>query len=133
MRYAISYVSTATRDLNEEEIENILTSSEKNNNKNNVTGLLLFSEGNFFQIIEGSKEQINELYKKIENDSRHRNIIKLFQKRIHKESFDGYKSDFISEDTRYNSERLNNYEKYIEVLDEPLQRAVSNILKAFII
>jgi len=63
----------------------------------------------------------------------HHNIIKLFQKPIHKEAFDGYKSDFISEDAKYNSARLNDYEKYIEVLDEPLQRAVSNILKAFII
>jgi len=133
MRYAISYVSTASRNLEEEKIENILRISEENNNKNNVTGLLLFSEGNFFQIVEGRKEDITELYKKIEKDPRHHNIIKLFEKRIHKEAFDGYKSDFISENTRYNSSRLNNYEKYIEVLDEPLQRAVSNILKAFIV
>jgi len=133
MRYAISYVSTATKDLKQNEIEKILYSSEKQNNIDNITGLLLFSEGNFFQVIEGKKEDITKLYKKIENDSRHHNIIKLFQKPIHKEAFDGYKSDFISEDAKYNSARLNDYEKYIEVLDEPLQRAVSNILKAFII
>jgi len=133
MRYAISYVSTASRNLEEEKIENILRISEENNNKNNITGLLLFSEGNFFQIIEGRKEEIAELYNKIEKDSRHHNIIKIFEKRIYKEAFDGYKSDFISENTRYNSSRLNNYEKYIEVLDEPLQKAVSNILKAFIV
>ncbi|WP_231896427.1 BLUF domain-containing protein [Gramella sp. MAR_2010_147] len=64
MRYAISYVSTAIRNLNDQEIKNILASSEKSNNENNITGLLLFSEGNFFQIIEGRKEDINELYKK---------------------------------------------------------------------
>ncbi|CAL65363.1 BLUF domain-containing protein [Christiangramia forsetii] len=133
MRYAISYVSTASKDLQENEIQRILYSSEDQNNKDNITGLLLFSEGNFFQVIEGRKEDVTELYRKIENDRRHHNIIKLFQKPIHNESFDGYKSDFISEDAKYNSARLNNYEKYIEVLDEPLQRAVSNILKAFII
>jgi len=133
MRYAISYVSTAAKDLQEGEIQKILYSSENQNNKDNITGLLLFSEGNFFQVIEGEKEEITELYQKITNDPRHHNIIKLFQKPIHKKSFDGYKSDFISEDAKYNSARLNNYEKYIEVLDEPLQRAVSNILKAFII
>jgi len=56
MRYAISYVSTATKDLKQNEIEKILYSSEKQNNIDNITGLLLFSEGNFFQVIEGKKE-----------------------------------------------------------------------------
>jgi len=56
MRYAIVYVSTASNELKDEEIQNILSSSNTWNNKNDITGLLLFSEGNFFQIIEGEKK-----------------------------------------------------------------------------
>jgi len=133
MRYAISYVSTAERSLSETEIRQILNDSEVNNNKQNITGLLLYSEGNFFQIIEGDQKQIVELYETIEDDSRHFNVIKLFGKEINKESFDGYKSDFISEDARYSSARLQNYEHYLEVLDKPTKNAVANILKAFIV
>lgn len=133
MRYAISYVSTAERSLSETEIRQILNDSEVNNNKQNITGLLLYSEGNFFQIIEGDQKQIVELYETIEGDSRHFNVIKLFGKEINKESFDGYKSDFISEDARYSSARLQNYEHYLEVLDKPTKNAVANILKAFIV
>ncbi|WP_405199578.1 BLUF domain-containing protein [Christiangramia sp. LLG6405-1] len=133
MRYAISYVSTAERSLSETEIRQILNDSEINNNKQNITGLLLYSEGNFFQIIEGDQKQIVQLYDTIEDDSRHFNVIKLFGKEINKESFDGYKSDFISEDARYSSARLQNYEHYLEVLDKPTKNAVANILKAFIV
>lgn len=133
MRYAISYVSTAERSLSETEIRQILNDSEVNNNKQNITGLLLYSEGNFFQIIEGDQKQIVQLYETIEDDSRHFNVIKLFGKEINKESFDGYKSDFISEDARYSSARLQNYEHYLEVLDKPTKNAVANILKAFIV
>lgn len=133
MRYAISYVSTAERSLSETEIRQILNDSEINNNKQNITGLLLYSEGNFFQIIEGDQKQIVQLYETIEEDSRHFNVIKLFGKEINKESFDGYKSDFISEDARYSSARLQNYEHYLEVLDKPTKNAVANILKAFIV
>jgi len=133
MRYAISYVSTAERSLSETEIRQILNDSEINNNKQNITGLLLYSEGNFFQIIEGDQKQIVQLYETIEDDSRHFNVIKLFGKEINKESFDGYKSDFISEDARYSSARLQNYEHYLEVLDKPTKNAVANILKAFIV
>lgn len=56
MRYAISYVSTAKKSLSETEIRQILNDSENNNNKQNITGLLLYSEGNFFQIIEGDQK-----------------------------------------------------------------------------
>ena len=132
MRFAISYVSTAN-DLGNKEIEEILYNSEDSNNKRDITGLLLYSEGNFFQIIEGEKEKIRDLYQKIQNDNRHRNLIKIFEKPIHKESFGGYKSDFISEDARYSISRFKNYQHYIEVLDEPTKKAVSNILKAFIV
>ena len=133
MRYAISYVSTAKRSLSETEIRQILNDSENNNNKQNITGLLLYSEGNFFQIIEGDQKQIVQLYETIKDDSRHFNVIKLFGKEINKESFDGYKSDFISEDARYSSARLQDYEHYLEVLDKPTKNAVAKILKAFIV
>ena len=133
MRYAISYVSTASKDLRQQEIEKILSEAELRNNHKNITGLLLYSEGNFFQIIEGEKAQVQPLYEKIAKDDRHRNVIKLFERPIHKDSFDGYKSDFISEDAKYNISRLHNYEHYVEVLDKPTKKAVSNILKAFLI
>jgi len=133
MRYAICYVSTAKTYLSRTEISRILSSSETSNNQEDITGLLLYSEGNFFQIIEGNREQIMELYKCIENDPRHFNLIKLFGKEVHNEAFDGYKSDFISEDTRYSSERLHNYALYLEILDDATKKAVANILKAFIV
>jgi len=133
MRYAISYVSTAKKNLSNSEISQILIESERVNNSKDITGLLLYSEGNFFQIIEGDQKQIIQLYETIKEDSRHYNIIKLFGKEIKKEAFDGFKSDFISEDARYSSARLQNYEHYLEVLDKPTKNAVANILKAFIV
>ena len=133
MRYAICYVSTAKSNLLKDEINEILSMTEIANNQRGITGLLLYSEGNFFQIIEGEKEETERLYKDIKNDARHFNLIKVFGKEISKDSFDGYKSDFISEDTRYSSERLQNYKLYLEILDKPTKNAVANILKAFIV
>lgn len=132
MRYALSYVSSAARGLDDSEIFEILEKSENENNQKDITGLLLYSEGNFFQVLEGEKDKISDLYKKISKDSRHFNIIKLFEKPIKQEVYDGYKSDFISEDRRYSTSTFKYYENYIEVLDGPSQQAVSNILKAFI-
>lgn len=132
MRYAISYVSSAARDLTETDINEILNGSEINNNRQDITGLLLYSEGNFFQVIEGDREIIHQLYSKILKDSRHFNVIKLFEKEIHKEAYDGYKSDFISEDARYSTSDFKYYQHYLEVLDKPAKQAASQILKSFI-
>ena len=133
MRHAISYVSTASQNLQKQDIDEILRNAEDYNNKEGITGLLLYSEGNFFQIIEGNKNKVRILYDNIQKDDRHKDIIRLFEKPIENESFDGYKSDFISENARYDMSRLKDYQHYIEILDKPTKKAVSNILKAFLL
>tara|TARA_R100001369_G_scaffold21881_4_gene39787 strand:+ start:37350 stop:37754 length:405 start_codon:yes stop_codon:yes gene_type:complete len=132
MRYAIVYVSTASKDLEKKEIENILNSSKKWNNENDVTGLLLFSGGNFFQIIEGEKNLILELFQNINSDKRHHNITQIFGKEIHKEAYDGYDSDFVSDEADYDPEKFQHYLNQIKVLDNSTQKAVENILMAFL-
>lgn len=132
MRYAISYVSSAKNNISEKEVEEILDSAEEYNNTGDITGLLLFSEGNFFQVIEGEEKKVRELFENIKNDERHTNIIKLFEKPIHKPAFDGYRSDYVTENTKFNSAKLRDYHRHVEVLDTKTQQAVENVLRAFI-
>jgi hypothetical protein len=96
MKYAISYVSTVSSNLNETDIQKILDYSRDWNINNQITGILLFSEGNFFQVLEGEKELVTELFKRIKMDSRHYNLIKIFEKEISQERYKGYKANFIS-------------------------------------
>lgn len=132
MRYAIVYVSTASTDLSKDEIISILNYSKSWNNEHDVTGLLLFSEGNFFQIIEGEKNTVSELFEDIQSDKRHQNIMQIFGKEIHKEAYDGYASDFVSEEAHYDPNRFQHYLNHIKVLDNSTQKAVENMLKVFI-
>jgi len=132
MRYAIVYVSTASQDLNKKEIEGILNYSKEWNNDHGITGLLLFSGGNFFQIVEGEKNKISELFREIKSDDRHHNIMQIFGKDIHKEAYDGYDSDFVSEEADYDPKKFQHYLNQIKVLEPSAQKAVENILKAFL-
>lgn len=70
MKYLI-YVSSATSLFTAEDLKNLLLKSRENNHKAGITGLLLFSEGNFIQVIEGNAEAIDRLYAKIKSDVRH--------------------------------------------------------------
>lgn len=78
--YQLCYVSSATDKLNGEPgIKAILEEAHQFNSKNNITGVLMFRGGIFLQLLEGDEELVLPLYKKIEKDLRHSNLICLFK------------------------------------------------------
>lgn len=130
MRFAISYVSTASRDLPQGEIVKILEESQIRNNKHGVNGLLIYSDGNFFEVIEGAEIMIKDLFKIIMEDTRHKNILTIFEKEVDKPFFDDKDANFISENTNYRPMNVENFLFYIKDLDESTQKTVTNILQA---
>jgi class 3 adenylate cyclase len=73
----ITYISRIAQPLSIEEIEIIKVHSSQNNRKINITGLLVYFEKLFFQVIEGDDNEVDRLYLKIKNDPRHSDIIRL--------------------------------------------------------
>lgn len=69
--FSLVYVSTATVEFKKPDLEDLLRKSRVNNATLEVTGLLLFKDGNFMQVLEGSEATVNALYKRIAGDSRH--------------------------------------------------------------
>ena len=132
MRYVITYVSTADYSLEESEVERLLIESEISNNENNLSGILLFSEGNFLQVLEGKKETILSLYETILNDKRHHSVLKILGKDISQELYNGYQSKFLSEHSKFKENKLEAYLKPLCVLDEVSQKVVGNILNVFL-
>jgi hypothetical protein len=130
MRFAISYVSTANRDLNHDEVTELLDLTELRNNEEGVNGLLIYSGGNFFEVIVGEETKIKELFENIKEDPRHRNIMIVFEKKISKQLFDDNKANFISENTKHRQMKVGNFLHYIQDLDDSTQKAVKNILAA---
>ena len=65
------YVSNRKANCNQEEIDKILESCKKNNPPLNITGVLLYSDQKFIQLVEGEYKVINDLYDKIKTDARH--------------------------------------------------------------
>lgn len=133
MRYAISYVSTADTKLSSHEVEDLLNKIELDNNSNDITGILLSSDTNFFQLLEGEEKVIKELYSHIIHDTRHNNIIKFIDKPVTLNAYDGYLSRMITDKTKHNGKNLKNYLHYIEVLDKESRKAVKRVIEAIII
>ena len=129
MRYVISYVSTQVRELKACEVVQILYETEIRNEAFGINGLLVYSEGNFFEVIEGEKEKIKNLYRHILKDTRHKDVILLFQKEIQKALFKDEDSHFISENTLYKKMEVENFNACIQDLDSNTRLTVNNILR----
>jgi hypothetical protein len=61
----IMYISTTTRKLSDEEVNEIGRRSTVNNAKVGVTGILLSAHEFFFQILEGESEDVNRVLERI--------------------------------------------------------------------
>lgn len=71
------YVSTATHLMSEAQLEALLLDARTHNQRHGVTGVLLYSGGNFMQCIEGSDVAIQMTYARIAASSQHKHLIEL--------------------------------------------------------
>ncbi len=73
----IMYISTTTRKLTDQEVEEIGQKSTINNAKVGVTGVLLLANEFFFQILEGEEDDVEGVMKRIRKDPRHHGLLIL--------------------------------------------------------
>lgn len=81
------YVSNRKPNCTDEEIEKILAACKKNNPPLNITGVLLYSDKKFIQMVEGDSKIVTELYDKIKLDPRHSNTMMISYGPIKEKSF----------------------------------------------
>lgn len=73
------YVSAATREFSPEDLLQLLTKSRERNARAGLTGLLLYKNNDFMQLLEGPEQAVREVLRKIEADPRHRQMTKLLE------------------------------------------------------
>ena len=68
------YLSNAKPELKQEELNSILRVSRKNNPSRDITGLLVFANGVFIQVLEGPSSEVHKLFETICDDTRHQEV-----------------------------------------------------------
>jgi hypothetical protein len=81
------YASAATRHFETAELAELLKAARKHNQAAGLTGMLLYTEGSFFQVLEGVPDAVEALYAKIELDKRHDQVTKIVTEAIPSRSF----------------------------------------------
>jgi len=74
MNYYIIYTSTPVGTASQEAVDQITEESITWNSAKGITGMLLCPEDQYLQFLEGSEEDVVEIFEKIQNDPRHENV-----------------------------------------------------------
>ena len=90
------YCSLAEKDISKDDILAILNWSRQYNEKNEVTGILLYwkKTNQFMQVLEGEENVILNLFDKISKDTRHSLLKIIYQEDIMVRGFKGWTMAF---------------------------------------
>ena len=96
--YHLGYVSTEAVKFSEEALVALLSEARNANADRDVTGLLLYREGSFYQVLEGSESAVMATFQEIEGDPRHTEVRILFNGETDAREFADWKMGFLNLD-----------------------------------
>ncbi len=129
----IVYVSEETSVTDKEALNKLLEKSRIRNEKLDITGILLYDEGSFFQLLEGKPRPVRALYKKICADKRHRNIAKITEFKTREKSFSDWSMGYVDirKEDLQSIEGMNDFFQNSNSFHDLKDKQVQKILEAF--
>lgn len=90
------YISRLSEECDRKALEKILEISRRKNEDLGITGSLCYDPDYFLQCLEGPRDAINELFKAIIQDKRHKKVTLLEYCDIQHREFDGWNMAYLS-------------------------------------
>jgi hypothetical protein len=79
MWYHLIYVSSAVQPFTASGLRDLLAVCDTNNRRDDVSGMLLYKDGNFMQVLEGRENDVHNTHRRICADLRHHGLITLVE------------------------------------------------------
>jgi len=91
---AIVYISSAVQLFSDADLAAILKQARQKNADLEITGILLYKDGDIMQLLEGPDEAVKKVAATIYADQRHSGIIQLLERKISKREFPDWSMEF---------------------------------------
>lgn len=88
------YASAETKPFGPSDLDELLLKARSKNEGDEITGLLLYHEGSFLQILEGDEDAVKATVARIETDDRHDDVRLIFRGEIDQRSFGEWRMGF---------------------------------------
>ena len=126
----LMYASTALAAFTPRDLAELLAKARANNEACDISGLLVYFQGRFLQVLEGAKDKVELLYQSINRDRRHTKCRLLLRSEIEEREFGEWSMGFV--DPRMVAGELSGYvdmQAGLSNLVHDSERAKSTLIK----
>ncbi len=89
------YISAATVPFGDDDLRDLLEKARANNQRQDISGMLVFHNGAFIQVLEGDGNAVDALYEKIDLDQRHTNTQVLLRNDVSERTFEAWSMGYL--------------------------------------
>ncbi|MGY6275456.1 BLUF domain-containing protein [Methylomonas sp. MgM2] len=132
--YCLVYTSVSSQKMSDEDLKQILEKSRTKNRKLDVTGMLLYLDPYFIQVLEGEEETVDSIFNSINQDSRHCKVSIIYRQPLDKRYFSNWSMGF----NKIRDQDVDNIDGFCDFLQHPspnfmaeLPLEIETILKKF--
>jgi hypothetical protein len=77
-------------------LADLLRQARRNNERAGLTGMLLYTQGSFFQVLEGAPEAVDRVFGTIAADPRHMGAVTIIRERIARRAFGEWSMGYVT-------------------------------------
>lgn len=114
--FQLIYYSSATLLFSQADLIDLLSKSRENNSRLGVTGMLLYKDGNFIQLLEGEEAVLRALYNTISHDKRHQGSTVILEGQVDNRLFGEWSMGFRN----LNDDEVQKIPGYSQFMNESL-------------
>ena len=128
----ICYISDSIEHESVDKLKTLYLKARANNQKYNITGVLIYNNQNFLQVLEGEEAIVNATYERIKFDRRHKNIFEVINTYIDERIFEDYNFGFTIIDNKGGMRNLYDYLEWLREAEDKLANKVITMVENFI-
>ncbi len=92
--FRLIYVSSARKLMDKDALLGILAKAREKNARLGITGMLLYKDGNFLQLLEGEERIVRGIYETIARDTRHFDTMITMEEAVNERMFTEWSMGF---------------------------------------
>jgi Sensors of blue-light using FAD len=117
----VVYSSAALAPLSETQLTELLARARTKNERLGVSGMLLYHQGSFLQVLEGDGAVLESLFSTISADKRHQRVVALLKREVDERHFGDWRMGFAS--MKNLPANLPGYSDYLRLRGDPVEGA----------
>lgn len=113
MLYELLYSSAAAKKMSAAELVRLLEQARAKNARLGITGLLVYHNREFMQLLEGERDEVQSLWQTIRFDDRHTSVRVIYEGPIEERGFASWRMGFRNLG-KVDVEALAGYSRFLE-------------------